>query len=140
MLRPSFIQQSPGAVARDFAWSYCAPCQTWQRATPEGRSQTSRGAVPSQFVLIGLLSSVKFHGVAWLIDHAGLLVAWLFNVALTLGLVFLATWAVVHVAPAAAGAPRPPSACAPRVRASRPAAPRCRRRGCPAPPCGNCAA
>lgn len=60
--------------------------------------------MPSQFMLIGLLSSVKFHGVAWLIDHAGLLVAWVFNVALTLGLVFLASWAVVHVAPAAAGA------------------------------------
>ncbi len=60
--------------------------------------------MPSQFMLIGLLSSVKFHGVAWLIDHAGLLMAWVFNVALTLGLVFLASWAVVHVAPAAAGA------------------------------------
>ena len=54
-------------------------------------------------MLIGFLSSVKFRGVAWLIDHAGLFVAWLFNVALSLGLVFAATWAVVFVAPAAAG-------------------------------------
>jgi len=55
-------------------------------------------------MLIGVLSSAKFHSVAWLIDHAGLFVAWLFNVALTLALVFLATWTVVHIAPAAAGA------------------------------------
>lgn len=69
----------------------------------------------SQFMLIGVLSSAKFHSVAWLIDHAGLFVAWLFNVALTLALVFLATWTVVHIAPAAAGT-SPPRFIVPRPR------------------------
>lgn len=73
----------------------------------ESQSDVRKSYMLPQFMLIGVLSSAKFHSVAWLIDHAGLFVAWLFNVALTLALVFLATWTVVHVAPAAAGTPPP---------------------------------
>lgn len=40
----------------------------------------------------------------WLISHTSLFVAWLFNMAYSLALVYLATWTVVSVAPQAAGA------------------------------------
>ena len=40
----------------------------------------------------------------WLILHANLGVAWLFNMVYSLVLVFLATWTVVTIAPQAAGA------------------------------------
>ncbi len=40
----------------------------------------------------------------WLIEHANLFVAWVFNVAYSTALVYLSTWAVVTIAPQAAGA------------------------------------
>jgi hypothetical protein len=42
--------------------------------------------------------------VRWLILHANLGVAWMFNMAYSLALAFLATWTVVAIAPQAAGA------------------------------------
>jgi hypothetical protein len=56
-----------------------------------------------QFFLIKLFSIIKFRSVAWLIDHAGIFIAWVFNVFISLLLVAIATWTVVMVAPAAAG-------------------------------------
>lgn len=40
----------------------------------------------------------------WLIAHAGLFTAWLFNVIYSTALVYLSTWVVVNVAPEAGGA------------------------------------
>ena len=40
----------------------------------------------------------------WLIEHANLFVAWMFNVIYSTALVYLSTWTVVTVAPQAAGA------------------------------------
>ena len=40
----------------------------------------------------------------WLIAHANLFTAWLFNVIYSTALVYLSTWVVVHFAPQAAGA------------------------------------
>lgn len=40
----------------------------------------------------------------WLIAHANLFVAWLFNVLYSSALVYLSTWTVVNIAPQAAGA------------------------------------
>lgn len=40
----------------------------------------------------------------WLIAHANLFVAWLFNILYSSALVYLSTWTVVNIAPQAAGA------------------------------------
>lgn len=44
------------------------------------------------------------HGCRWLLQHASLGVAWLFNMSYSITLVFLAAWTVVKIAPQASGA------------------------------------
>ncbi|KAK9853352.1 hypothetical protein WJX84_009701 [Apatococcus fuscideae] len=53
--------------------------------------------------LIALLSSFKYLAVRYLLTHTDLGVAWLFNMLFSIGLVVLATWTVVKLAPEAAG-------------------------------------
>ncbi|KAK9840815.1 hypothetical protein WJX81_006821 [Elliptochloris bilobata] len=61
------------------------------------------------FFAIERLATAKYHAVRWLLSRqslgvAKLFVAWLFNLAYSLALVFASTWTVVTIAPEAAGA------------------------------------
>ena len=56
------------------------------------------------FLVIAFLEDVKYNGTNWLLHHAGVFVAWVFNMLVSCGLAAAAAWPVVHVAPAAAGA------------------------------------
>lgn len=56
------------------------------------------------YTLIGIFGAIKYNTVRWLIEHANLFVAWVFNVVYSTALVYLSTWAVVTIAPQAAGA------------------------------------
>ncbi len=47
---------------------------------------------------------VKYNGTDWLLRHAGVFVAWVFNMVVSCGLAAAAAWPVVNIAPAAAGA------------------------------------
>lgn len=76
----------------------------WDRFFMMGSIATVIGIIGYlEFFLIKLFSIIKFRSVAWLIDHAGIFIAWVFNVFISLLLVAIATWTVVMVAPAAAG-------------------------------------
>ena len=50
------------------------------------------------------LQDVKYNGTGWLLRHAGVFVAWVFNMLVSCGLAAAAAWPVVNIAPAAAGA------------------------------------
>ena len=54
--------------------------------------------MPLQHKCCGLI------GCRWLITHANLFVAWMFNVLYSSALVYLSTWTVVNIAPQAGGA------------------------------------
>jgi chloride channel 7 len=58
----------------------------------------------SLHLLIHVLAFMKYRGTRWLLAHTHVLVGWAFNVSYSLGLVWVSTWLVVNVAPAAAGA------------------------------------
>ncbi|KAL3159050.1 hypothetical protein ABBQ32_011048 [Trebouxia sp. C0010 RCD-2024] len=56
------------------------------------------------YTLIGIFGAIKYNTVRWLIAHANLFTAWLFNVIYSTSLVYLSTWVVVNIAPQAGGA------------------------------------